>query len=959
MSRLSKPLVFLALVTLVSFAPLVFLIKAIGDELKSLETANTDNAQWTISQVNVDLAALQVAVANANVSAQSSMLNVKLRFDIYYSRVQTLANGNYSNAELTESQGAEALEQMQGFLNETVPLIDGPEDKLRAALPELQIALNDQRRIARDFSLKALEVFAAQSETRRREFVGLLVTLAAVIAVMVLALCAALVVLWYLNRLTRRNADIVQASGKRMLATIAASLDAILVSDQRGVIIEYNGAAEQVFGYSREEAVGRELAELIEPLNTRAGHNTTLQDYLNNSDQSDEGTGRIQQQARRKSGDIFPMEMSIAETAQSGEIMYVAYIRDISEQKEAQDALRKARDDALAGEKAKSEFMALMSHEMRNPLNGLIGALDLLERTPLNDKQSSYLVIMQKSSRLLLTHLNDVLDISKFNAGIVELDLYPVDLDDLLHELVDDNQPMAEARGNQLELIGPESEVGLVQADSVRLTQVLLNLVSNAIKFTRDGQVSVEYELINETFKTRTVEIRVADTGVGISDIDLERIFDDFVTLNAAYARDVGGTGLGLAIVKRIVRAMGGEVGAESVENEGSIFWVRIPFRRVSGVRALRPASSPQEKAPRALVSPLDLGGKCALAVDDSILNCQITSDMLESVGLEVDLAHTGEEAIEACKKRAYDVIFMDISMPVMDGIEATRRIRAGKEAGTLNQSTAIFALTAHALPDELAEFEAAGMTDVITKPLSFTHMDKKLRQLFPESGGDLQASLAQDPEPSGDALLDERHLKDLLTLVKADVMRQRIAALNEELQTGLEQMRLCFEGCDPGTWAEQVPSDELRDQVHKMAGMSATFGLRRLHRSLADIERALESGDCSQMGWPEQRYKALVDLSEESLQAVQERIDDFARVEGGKANSNKAYGGAGALGLPLAANSESAPHLQVVQTDKPLDLASELEGLSDGSPKNVGGGEADHEQQVPQRPSKSPAKAG
>lgn len=909
MTRLSKPLVFLALVTLVSFGPLVFLIKAVGDELKSLETANTDNAQWTISQVNVDLAALQVAVANASVSPKASMLNVKLRFDIYYSRVQTLASGNYSNAELTERQGAEALTQMQDFLNETVPLIDGPEASLRSALPELQIALNDQRRIARDFSLKALEVFAAQSDTRRREFVGLLVTLAAVIAVMVLALCSALVVLWHLNRLTRRNADIVQASGKRMLATIAASLDAILVSDQRGVIIEYNGAAEKVFGYSREEALGRELAELIEPLSPKSEQKGSLQDYLIDSDPDDDGVGRIQQQARRKSGALFPMEMSIAETDQSGEIMYVAYIRDISEQMEAQDALRRARDDALAGEKAKSEFMALMSHEMRNPLNGLIGALDLLERTPLNDKQSSYLAIMQKSSRLLLTHLNDVLDISKFNAGIVELDLYPVDLDELLHELVEDNQPMAQARGNQLELVSPESDVGLVQADSVRLTQVLLNLVSNAIKFTRNGQVSVEYELINETFKTRTVEIRIADTGVGISDTDLERIFDDFVTLNAAYARDVGGTGLGLAIVKRIVRAMDGEVGAESVENEGSIFWVRIPFRRVSGVRTRRSVQNQQEQeaSPRALVSSLDLTGKRALAVDDSILNCQITSDMLESVGLEVDLAHTGQEAIEACQKRAYDVIFMDISMPVMDGIEATRRIRSGGEAGTLNQQTAIFALTAHALPEELAEFEAAGMSDVITKPLSFAHMDTKLRALFPESGGDLHASLAQDPEPSEDALLDERHLKDLLALVKAEGMRQRIVALNEELQMGFDLMRACLEDCDAEGRPRHAPSNELRDQIHKMAGMSATFGLRRLHHSLASLERDLESGDCADLGWSMAQYQDLLGLSAESLQAMQGQIDAFAHANPAPAAS---------LGLHRLAPGED---------DEPLSLVADL----------------------------------
>ncbi len=888
MRRLSTPLVFLALVTLVSFGPLVFLIKSVGDELQSLEAADMDNAQWTVSQVNVDLAALQVAVANASLSPTASMLNVKLRFDIYYSRVQTFANGDYYVSHLDEGRGDEALAQMQGFLTETVPLIDGPESNLRAALPELQVALADQRRIARDFALKALEVFAAQSDDRRREFVTLLITLAAVLAVMLLALCTALVVLWHLNRLTRRNADIVQASGKRMLATISASLDAILVSDSRGVIIEYNGAAEKVFGYSREEAVGRPMTELIIPHDQVRAAEGDLAQFLTSGEKSILTKGRVQQQARRKPGEVFPMEMSIAETDQSGELMFVAYIRDISEQKAAQDALKRARDEALAGEKAKSEFMALMSHEMRNPLNGLIGALDLLERSPLNEKQSSYLAITQKSSRLLLTHLNDVLDISKFNAGIVALDMYPVDLDQLLHDMVDDNEPMAQARGNVLELVAPDKELGLVQTDSVRLTQVLLNLISNAIKFTRNGQVSVEYELIDETTKTRTVEIRVADTGVGISEKDLERIFDDFVTLNASYARDVGGTGLGLAIVKRIVRAMGGEVGAESVENEGSIFWVRIPFRRVSSVRAKNLAPSAPDQKVQSPAPVLSLQGKRALAVDDSILNCQITTDMLESMGLEVQLAHNGQEAIDACKTERFDVIFMDISMPVMDGIEATRHIRAGEIAGDLNTQTPIYALTAHALPNELDQFNEAGMTGVITKPLSFAHLDIRLRELFPDADQEAVEGAGQDMRLNDGRLLDEAHVQDLLRLVKVDGMRQRIEALQDELNLGLAQMRDCLKDCDPGNNPNASVPQELRDQVHKMAGMCATFGLRHLHLSLSDIERELEVTDCASIERPQERYLEVEALTEQSLAEIFDRITAFAAVQTGAGGSGK-----------------------------------------------------------------------
>jgi signal transduction histidine kinase len=267
--------------------------------------------------------------------------------------------------------------------------------------------------------------------------------------------------------------------------------------------------------------------------------------------------------------------MSLGSSIGVGSEIFVSFLRDISRRVAAEQALIKARDDAVAGEKAKADFIAVMSHEMRTPLNGMLGTLELFDFDEYSPKTREYLDIIKASGKLLLHHVDNVLDISRAEAGKVELSERVFSVPALVRELVESQRGVSEHRGNSLskmiDLIGGDYAIG----DPMRVRQILLNLIGNAIKFTRNGSIIVEARrLPNEDM----VEFRVTDTGIGIPVHDRERIFDDFVTLDATFSRAVGGTGLGLAIVRRLVKAMGGTIGLESSEGYGSSFWVRLPM---------------------------------------------------------------------------------------------------------------------------------------------------------------------------------------------------------------------------------------------------------------------------------------------------------------------------------------------------------------------------------------------
>ncbi|MDP5360066.1 MAG: ATP-binding protein, partial [Paracoccaceae bacterium] len=313
------------------------------------------------------------------------------------------------------------------------------------------------------------------------------------------------------------------------------------------------------------------------------------------------GKGRVRLDAKRANGEVFPVELALqSATTDQGQI-FIAFLRDISHRVAAEAELVAARDKALASEKMKTDFLATMSHEIRTPLNGLLGNMSLLRDTPLNNLQDRYVGYMESSGRLLMSHISDVLDITRYDAGKLSTMTAPMNISALLQDIIDNQSSTASRNETRLEWGWDGPALHWINSDYDRLQQVMMNLIGNAVKFTKRGKVSVVLRKVTQDDDDQ-LHIEIADTGPGISEDLATRIFDDFVTGNTAYDREVGGTGLGLSIAKRFVTALGGQIGVNSVEGKGSTFWVQLPV-----TPALAPNGAEQPAEIQAPTRPLNV----------------------------------------------------------------------------------------------------------------------------------------------------------------------------------------------------------------------------------------------------------------------------------------------------------------------------------------------------------------
>ncbi len=387
------------------------------------------------------------------------------------------------------------------------------------------------------------------------------------------------------------------------------------------------------------------------------------------------------------------------------------------ELKEAMDALVEARDAAEAANVLKSHFLANMSHEIRTPLNGVLAMAQIMAMGELKGQQRERLDVIRQSGEALLTVLNDILDLSKIEAGRMELDHADFDAAELAHQIELAHAPVAFKKGLAFSVEVSEAARGVRCGDIGRLQQILNNLLGNAIKFTAKGEVRVRIDGEGEE-GADGLRIAVTDTGIGIPTDKLPLLFQKFAQVDSSTTRKFGGTGLGLAICRELAHLMAGTVWAESLQDVGSTFFLSVPLERTSEASAAARAEAPARR------SADEVAALRILAAEDNPTNQLVLTTVLATFGLDVDIVGDGRQAVEAWRSGAYDLVLMDIQMPVMDGVAATRAIRAA-EAQEGRARTPIIALSANAMTHQVKEYLEAGMDMHVAKPIQLTRLQE------------------------------------------------------------------------------------------------------------------------------------------------------------------------------------------------------------------------------------------
>ncbi len=507
--------------------------------------------------------------------------------------------------------------------------------------------------------------------------------------------------------------DSRKASEDIIRSILKNSLDGVIVVDSEGKIVDWNNQAELIFGYTREEAIDNKLNKLIIPEEYQQAHKDGMRRYVKTG-KGNVINKRIEITAKHKSGKIFSIELAISPIKLANQIHFSAFVRDITERKKHEEELAKAKAMAENANLAKSQFLANMSHEIRTPMNAVHGISKLLEDTNLDNHQFSLVDKLNTSATNLLTIINDVLDFSKIESGILTLEKISFNFQELIAKIVTAYEFRAEEKSSKLKYSINENIPVLLKGDQVRLRQIIINLVSNSIKFTEDGCIDIICS--HKGFKNgvHSIEISVADTGIGIDEKSQKNIFKSFQQEDDSVTRKYGGTGLGLSISKQLVELMGGNISVKSKKGEGSTFSFTIDLEEGK--------KEELENDNQLVIDRNTLKGKRILYAEDNEFNKFIGESILTKWNIIVDLADDGEQAIELMKNNPYDLILMDLQMPNISGYEASKYIRTH-----ISKDIPIIALTADVVKGTIDKCKKVGINDYVSKPFEHQVLYSKL----------------------------------------------------------------------------------------------------------------------------------------------------------------------------------------------------------------------------------------
>ncbi len=605
-----------------------------------------------------------------------------------------------------------------------------------------------------------------------------------------------------INDLERLN-EVLSESEDRFRGLSRATFEGVVIHEQ-GRIIDTNAAADELFGIAHEELIGRDALELLTPESSTAARERI--------EAGSEAPYEIE--IMRQDGSSVPVEIRARNTHFMGREVRVVAVRDITERKHADERLRSAKEAAEAASQAKSEFLANMSHEIRTPINAILGYSRILGERSQDPQQKEYLNSIHASGRSLLMLINDILDLSKIEANKLELEYSAVEPRFILDDVEKVFAHEAKHRGLELVVDVSPGLPPLLLLDEPRLRQILLNLVGNAVKFTEQGSITVtaSHKWTSPEHDRIHLVISVADTGIGIDESEIERIFGAFEQMTGQQQSKYGGTGLGLAIIRRLVDMMGGQIQLESVVGEGSTFTVVLDDVEVA------PAGAPPKRPPDAQ----QVAGMCfepasILIVDDAQINRKLLRDYLADYDFNFLEAENGEEAVEICTTEHPDLILMDLRMPVLDGYEAARILKGTPET----EVTPMVAVTAWATKEEKARvmpvFDA-----FLTKPIDKVELILTLSSFLPYS----------TPETEPQAPPETRS-----EMVEVDIaqLSPMLAELFDLLQSNNMRANECFLAARPLLAEAGVPTEltRLERNVNRLSFVEAIDSLEEIAKAL------------------------------------------------------------------------------------------------------------------------------
>ena len=638
----------------------------------------------------------------------------------------------------------------------------------------------------------------------------------------------------------RKRAEIVTRQSEEKFRGIFENLQDIYCRvDRQGRITMISPSVFKRMGYTPDEVLGQDVTQYF--VDKAVIHRAMIRLVRNKSLRNFEMTLRRKDGTERQ----FMFNMLLLQDDNGHDSVVAVLARDITELKRQAGELVKAKEEAERSLKVKERFLANMSHEIRTPMNGVIGMIDLLTDTSLDPEQRDYVRTIKRSSETLLHILNDILDLSKIEAGKMALHEAPIAFREIFDKLIALFGQQAASKNNRLTYSIANELPTFVIADQTRLLQILANLTSNAIKFTENGDVSVDAVLLSKKGKFNRIRVNVRDSGIGISPENIKLLFNSFSQVDESSQKSFSGTGLGLAISKELALLMKGEVGVDSVVGQGSTFWFVIELKET----AISPTQQGSDGAEVTLLNFFKDTHPQVLLVDDNSTNRKVASEILRKAGCLVTTASSGSEAIAVCVeskgfRAPFDVIFMDIQMPDMDGVETTRNLRAlfGDALPT------VVAMTAYSMREDRERFLSQGLDDYIAKPIRAQSLVAKVKELVDAAStkrekGQLQQrqqQIAQQTAQQQPPIIDQKIVNQLRDLGGQEL----VDSIMEEFVIEATEL---VNGANDAFAMGDIPT--VKSNLHTLKGSAGTIGVARMAYIAREAEGKLKHSNTTHLG--------------------------------------------------------------------------------------------------------------